>query len=153
MSNITPTFTVEIREVPPQPYLGKRIRAALSVVGPEVQSGFASLYARLAVIAIAPAGPPFLIAEKPDDGCLDMELGAPCAVPARPGNGFEAATLPGGKVAVTVHRGAYGAIGEVYSRLAEWITAQGLTMAGPPREIYLSEPGEHPVTELAWPVR
>ncbi len=153
MPNVTPTLTVEIRELKPQPYLGKRIRAALGAVGPEVQAGFASLYAKLAASASPAAGPPFLIADRPKDGYLDMELGAPCAGPAPAGGGFVAGILPGGRAAVTVHRGAYDAIGEVYTGLAEWIGAQGLAMAGPPREVYLSGPGEEPVTELVWPVR
>lgn len=153
MSNNMPTLTVEIRETKPQPYLAKRLRAPLDAVGPEVQAGFASLYARLSNIAVQPVGPPFLIAGAPNAGHLDIELGAPCARPIESGGGFEAGTLPGGKVAVTVHRGAYDAIGKVYSALAGWISSQGLTPNGPPREVYLSGPGEEPVTELVWPVR
>lgn len=152
MSEIAATLAVELRELPPQPYLGKRVRAPMSSVGAEVQAGFASLYARLAVLAMAPAGPPFLIAQQPRDGYLEMELGAPCAAPVEAGPGFEAGTLAGGKVAVTVHKGPYEAIGEVYPRLAEWIGGHDLSIAGPPREVYLSGPGEEPVTELVWPV-
>lgn len=153
MGNSTAALEVEIREMRSQPYLGKRVRAPLGAVGPEVQAGFASLYAKLAHLAVAPAGPPFLVADAPRDGFLDMELGAPCATSVQAGDGFEAATLPGGKVAVTVHRGAYDAIGKVYAELARWITAEGLVTAGPPREVYLSGPGQEPVTELIWPVR
>lgn len=153
MTNNTPTLVVQIRETTPQPYLGKRVRAELGHVGPEVQAGFAALYARLTQVAMRPAGPPFLIAQAPAGGYLEMELGAPCVRPVESGEGFEAGTLPGGKVAVTVHRGAYDTIGKVYSALADWIASQGLTPVGAPREVYLSGPGEEPVTELVWPVR
>ncbi|HET7337936.1 MAG TPA: GyrI-like domain-containing protein [Candidatus Dormibacteraeota bacterium] len=148
-----PTLTVEVRDTKPQPYLGKRLRAPLTAVGSEVQAGFASLYARLTNIAVQPVGPPFLIADAPKDGYLDMELGAPCARPVQASDGFDGAMLPGGKVAVTVHRGAYDAIDKVYTALAEWMSSNGVSPNGPPREVYLSGPGEEPVTELVWPIR
>lgn len=153
MANSAPAFIATIREVQPQPYLAMRVRAAMDKVGPAVQAGYSSLYERLATTAGTPSGPPFLIADRPTGGFLDMELGAPCTKAPESGGGFEGRTLPGGKVAVTVHRGSYDSLGEVYQRLAEWITAQGLQIAGPPREVYLTPPGEEPVTEVVWPVR
>jgi effector-binding domain-containing protein len=153
MTNGAPVFTAEIREVRPQPYLGKKLRAALSEVGPAVQAGYSALYERLAEAGNQPAGPPFLIAQIPSGGFLDVEIGAPCTRLPDAGDGFESGTLPGGRVAATVHRGPYDLLGHVYPRLAEWISAQGLTMAGPPREVYLTPPGEEPVTEVIWPVQ
>ena len=144
---------VDIRVVEPQPYLGMRVHAPMADVGPRVQAGFAALYHRLQEAHAQPAGPPFLIADFPKNGYLDMELGAPCADPPAAGEGFEPRTLPGGRVAVVVHRGSYEGIGEVYGRLSAWIAANGMTMAGAPREVYLTPPGEEPVTEVAWPVR
>ncbi len=146
-------LAVEIREVEAQPYLAKRVRAPLASVGASVQQAFAELYHRLEASNARPSGPPFLIADFPRDGYLEMEIGAPCAAPPPGGDGFEARILPRGRVAVTVHRGSYESIGELYPRLAEWIAANGLTMAGAPREVYLSPPGEEPVTEVAWPIR
>jgi effector-binding domain-containing protein len=153
MPSTAPAFTATIREVQPQPYLGMRVRAAIGEIGPAVQTGYAALYERLAKTHGRPAGPPFLIAQVPTGGFLDAELGAPCATPPEPGDGFESGTLPGGKVAVTVHRGSYESLSEIYQRLAEWIGAHGLSMAGPPREVYLTPPGAKPITEVVWPVR
>lgn len=154
MTKSAPVFAVETREIQPQQYLGKKLRAPVQAVGPAVQAGFAALYSRLSATNGQPAGPPFLVAsEMPEDGYLEMEIGAPCLEPPEPGDGFESRTLPGGRVAVTVYRGPYDALGEIYAKLAEWIASHGLTMAGPPREVYLSEPGEEPVTEVVWPVQ
>ncbi len=152
MSTMKTALSVEIREVPPQPYLGKRFRAPLTDVGSRVQAGFADLYHRLSATGTAASGPPFLIAGFPSNGHLEVVLGAPCSGAPPSGDGFEAGTLPGGRVAVTVHRGPYETVGAVYPRLAEWIAANGLVTAGPPREVYLTPPGEEPVTEIAWPL-
>lgn len=148
-----PALSVAIREVEARPYLAKRVRAPMAQVGASVQEGFAALYHRLQEAKSKPAGPPFLIADFPQDGYLEMELGAPCDSPPPGGEGFEPRTLRAGREAVVVHKGSYDSIGEVYRQLADWISAGGLTMAGPPREVYLTPPGEEPVTEVAWPIK
>ena len=147
---------VEIRGLVPQPYLGKRFRAPTGDVGRGVQQGYAELFATLAASGITPVGPPFLIASQPQDGAMDIELGVPCAPPPVAGALF-AGTLPGGRAAVTTYRGPYDAIGPTYEALSGWIFANGHTMAGPPREVYLTgpedvaSPDQH-VTELVWPI-
>jgi hypothetical protein len=148
-----PALAVEIRVVEAQPYLAKHVHASIGTVGKSVQEGFAALYHRLEETNSRATAPPFLIADFPKDGCLELELGAPCASPPPAGAGFLPRSLPGGRVAVTVHHGSYDRIGEVYRRLSEWISAQGLTMAEAPREVYLTPPGEEPITEVVWPIR
>ena len=152
MTKATAALVVEIREVRPQPYLGKRLRVPMGSVGSRVREGFGALYQRLSATHTPDAGPPFLIAEQPRDGYLDVELGAPCAAPPPAGDGFEAGILPGGREAVTVHRGTYEGLGDVYGQLHEWIAAHDLAITGPPREVYLTPPGQTPVTEIAWPI-
>lgn len=147
---------VVIRELPPQSYLGKRVHAALAAVGPEVQRGLADLFTRLAAAHVAPVGMPFVIASEPRGGAMDIELGVPCGSPPAAGPLY-AATLPGGRVAVTTHRGPYEEIAPVYAALNSWIRANGHSTSGPPREVYLTgpqevaSPADH-VTELVWPI-
>lgn len=148
----TGIFTAEVRIVGAQPYLGRRLHAPMASVGPLVQEAFAALYRHLAETGTPTAGPPFLIAQEPQGGFLDLEVGAPCtSLPASTAD-FEAGLLPAGRVAVTVYRGPYDRLGDVYPQLAAWISDRGLQMAGPPREVYLTPPGEDPVTEVVWPV-
>lgn len=120
------SLEVEIRGVVPQSYLGKRIHAPVGDVGNNVQKGYADLFAKLAAAAVVPAGPPFLIASDPQGGEMDIELGVPCVAPPAAGD------------------------------LSRWIVANGHTMAGPPREVYLTGPDvagpEAEVTELIWPI-
>jgi effector-binding domain-containing protein len=42
-----------------------------------------------------------------------------------------------------------------YDAVAEWAQREGRELAGPPREIYRSDPlkGETPRMEIAWPLR
>jgi effector-binding domain-containing protein len=150
------SLEVHIRGLLPQPYLGKRFRAPLGDVGPRVQQGYAELFAKLGAARVAPMGPPFVIASAPQQGAMDIELGVPCAAPPAGGDLY-AGTLPGGRAAVTTHRGPYDAIGPTYEALSAWIAANGHTPAGPPREVYLNGPGDvaspdEYLTELVWPI-
>ena len=141
-------------------------RGALHRVGEALQDGsrqqwqvaaaFAELFTRLQETGVAPVAPPFVVASMPQNGTMRIEVGVPCSAP--PGNDtLHAGNLPGGRVAVTVHHGAYDAIGPVYEALSRWIFEHGHSMAGPPREVFLtgpadvSSPAEH-VTELVWPI-
>jgi effector-binding domain-containing protein len=147
---------VQIRGVVPQPYLGKRFRAPAGAVGSFVQRGYGELFAKLAEAGVAPAGHPFVIASAPLAGAMDIELGVPCAAPPIGGDLY-AGTLPGGRVAVTTHRGRYDAIGPTYEALSTWIAANGHATAGPPREVYLNGPDDvagpdEYLTELIWPI-
>jgi effector-binding domain-containing protein len=47
-----------------------------------------------------------------------------------------ASALPGGQVAMTVHRGPYGGLGAAHSAVVHWCAGQGLQLAGPRWEIY-----------------
>lgn len=59
-------------------------------------------------------------------------------------------------VASVMHRGPYDTIGAVYAELADWASASGYTISGPPRETYYSDSDEveieETITELQFPV-
>jgi effector-binding domain-containing protein len=59
-------------------------------------------------------------------------------------------------VAYAMHKGPYEQLGEVYEPLAQWIAAQRYAIAGPPEEVYFSDPDEVPpeeyLTEVRFPV-
>jgi effector-binding domain-containing protein len=150
------SLEVEIRGLVPQPYLGKRFSAPVGEIGSGVQQGYAELFAKLGAARVAPMGPPFVIASAPQQGAMDIELGVPCAAPPAAGELY-AGTLPGGRAAVTTHRGPYDAIGPTYEALSTWIFANGHTPSGAPREVYLNGPDDvaspdQYLTELVWPI-
>lgn len=80
--------------------------------------------------------------------------------PAPAGGRVTVYELPGTTVASTVHHGGYSGLTHAYRDLLSWISANGYTIAGPEREIYLSgpaTPGDQNdascVTEIQVPVK
>ena len=65
--------------------------------------------------------------------------------------------VEGGAVAWTTHRGPYDEVGPAYHTVAGWIQEHGHEIAGPPREVYLTDPGSTPpsefLTEIQFPIR
>ena len=109
---------------------------------------------------LALTGPPFSRYPEIGMGSMVIEGGLPIAAPAphELDPGIEALTLPGGSAAVAIHRGPYDRLHETYQAIEEWIQTQGRTVAGPPWETYLTDPGERPdpetwETEIIQPIR
>lgn len=105
---------------------------------------------------LAPSGPPMIVYHDPefDPESVDATFVVPTAgepggaTPA--GRTLEAASVPGGEMAVVVHVGPYETIGEAYQALGAWFAAEGRTGAGPACEVYLTKPDDpgDPVTEI-----
>jgi effector-binding domain-containing protein len=63
---------------------------------------------------------------------VGVELLTPCPLDGR----VVASALPAGRVAMTVHRGGYGGLGQAHQAVVQWCAAQGLRPAGPRWEVY-----------------
>ncbi|MBE0417096.1 MAG: GyrI-like domain-containing protein [Coriobacteriia bacterium] len=65
--------------------------------------------------------------------------------------------LPAMTVASVLHHGPYESIGPTYEALGAWAVEQGYLVAGPPREVYMSDPATVPpekyLTEVQFPVQ
>ena len=74
----------------------------------------------------------------------------PSTTPEQPANpdGIGVRTLPGGRYAHVFHRGPYDGVGAAYGLLFTWLAQQEIQPAGPPMEVYLSDPTETPEPEL-----
>jgi AraC family transcriptional regulator len=58
---------------------------------------------------------------------------------------------------VAIHRGPYERLAATHQAVESWIRAENLSVAGPPWETYLTDPGDHPdpetwETEVVHPV-
>ena len=147
----------EIREYPPQDYLGIEFEAALTAVGESVAAAYSRIFAHLAGERIQPAGPPFLIASPPAGGSMRILAGVPTGGAVSGSGELRPGRLAGGGAAVTTHRGPYEQVAPVRDQLRTWLTAHGHVPAGPPREVYLNGPGDVAspadyLTELVWPI-
>jgi effector-binding domain-containing protein len=66
-----------------------------------------------------------------------VEVGVELLRPCPPLTGrVEASVLPGGRVASTVHRGPYAALGSAHRAVLDWCDARGQRPSGPRWEVY-----------------
>ncbi len=130
-----------------------------------ISQAFGQLYGWIGQKGYIPAGPPVGVyfndpQQVPAEQLL-WEIRSPIAgrvAPSGPNEqGLGVKRVKAAKVAATLHKGPYDKIGTVYGALVGWIMENGYQIAGPPEEVYLSDPQKTPpkelVTEIRFPVR
>jgi effector-binding domain-containing protein len=144
--------------------VSRRVLVTLADIGRVIASSFQEVYGGPAARGITPAGPPFVVYHgTPLGGTpFEIEICAPVGPAAGAPAGWQVQELPAGSFATLLHVGPYETLGTAYTAIETWIRGHGLTVAGPPRETYLSEPGtppeavqtliEFPIVEVAAPV-
>jgi effector-binding domain-containing protein len=70
------------------------------------------------------------------DDVPHVEVGVELDQPAEISGRLIRSTLPGGEVAMAVHRGAYAELGAAHDEIREWCADQGVRLAGPRWEVY-----------------
>lgn len=151
---------ITVKEVPAQHVATIRKHATMATIGQDVSSGFAAVGEAVGRSGAQMVGPPFLIMfdviDEESDG--DIQVAFPVAAPF-PGSGeVVGEEFPATTVASTIHRGPYDELGPAYHTVTGWIQEHGHEIAGPPREIYLTDPNETQdpadfVTEIQFPIR
>ena len=107
---------------------------------------------------VAIEGPPFARFFDYDDERADFEAGYPVSAPLRAEGRVEPGRLPGGRAAITLHRGAYEDLQGAHDALGEWVLAHDHDPAGPVWEVYVSGLEQHDdpsrrETKVVWPLR
>jgi len=143
------SYEVRIKETAAQPYASRSATVSIGELGPFITRSIDELMGTL-----EPAGPPFVLYHDAVNDETDgrVEVCVPTAA-AEDGQGGE---LPAGPVAYTPvgpDQAKYPEILTAYDAVAVWAKRHGHELAGPPREIYLSGPGEPEQWEIAWPIR
>lgn len=162
-----PSADARILDVEAQPTAAVRFRRPMASVdvGALMDAAMGGLGARLGGAGVAPAGPPYARYHAWGGDLADVEIGFPVAqdIAVLPDlseveeGDVGGSELPGGRVAVVVHRGPYTALGDAYGRLHDWIHAQGEDDGPGPWETYIDNPEEVDAvselrTEVRWPV-
>lgn len=80
--------------------------------------------------------------EADKNGTANVEVAAPIADKIPETDEIKCYTLPGGKMAKTVHKGPYEDCGPTYEKLFKWLEENGKKITGPTREAYLNDPRE-----------
>ncbi len=143
---------VEIREATPRPAAAVRVQRAMADldIGALFDEHLPNLAHRLADMGIEPAGPPYARYHEWGPDRADIEFGIPVDLPvsnvplladAQPGE-LGATELPGGRIAIAVHRGSYTGLPSTYAALDAALTDRAERRAGPPWESYVDDPSE-----------
>lgn len=153
-------FEAQIKTVPDETVAYLEMRGPYS----QIPAGYGLLYGWAAQHGFSPQGMPeavYLTApdEVPEEQAL-WELWAPVAGASddSPADETGCGVKHTGErmVAYAIHKGPYEQLGEVYEPLVQWLTAQGYAVAGPPEEVYFSDPDQVPpeeyLTEVRFPV-
>lgn len=155
---------VMLREREAALVVSKRFPVRLSEIGAMLGAAFGEVYGHLAVVQATKDTPPFVIYHGMpiDDEPFDIEVCAEVTRPVDAPAGWQAQQLPAGAFATLVHIGPYDTVASAYDNLVAWISAHDLSVAGPPREAYLSPPNtppdqirtvvEFPVAKVAAPI-
>ncbi len=146
-------YEIEIREVPEHTVVTLREHVPMAVIAKAIGEGFGEVAEAVGRAAATITGMPFAIFHELDPVAVDLELGFPVDQILDVGR-VHGATLPGGRVASTIHAGPYDEVAGAYEALTAWIEANHERPSGPPREVYLNEPEEGviPLTEIQMPL-
>lgn len=140
-------YKITVEEVPARKVIARRLEVETEGIGPAIQQTLAEVYSWMPRSGFRPAGEPFVVYhDRPGVGSgWRIEICAPVAgpEPSAPA-GYRLEEVPGGDVATTTHVGPYDELGAAYESIEEFIRTHEVDVAGPPREIYLSEPDVPP---------
>ena len=150
------TYEVKLKDVPAQLALTVRKRVTMATIALAMGEAFGAIMAHVEAGEAQYAGPPFALYPGEIADEFDVVICMPVAPGATAGPGVDLEEVPGGTVACTMHKGPYSGVGEAYGALQAWMAANGKRPGGPPREVYLNEPGAVPdaelLTEVDWPI-
>lgn len=151
-------FEAQIKQAQPETVAFKTMHGSYD----QIPQGYGELYGWVARHGLQPSGPPravYLTPPAPTNEDPVWELWAPVgeAGDVQPdAEGVGVKHVPEHAVAAAMHRGSYDGIATTYNMLAEWVVDHGYAMAGPPEEVYLSDPNDVPpeeyLTEVRFPV-
>ena len=153
------THQIERRELTETPMLAVTRRTEHEHIAEVLAEALPAVFNHVMGAGLAMAGPPFVRYLQMGPAYLTLEAGIPLAEMAEAPAGGDIApgTLPGGPAAVTVHIGPYDTLPEAHAALERWMVTNEMEAAGPPWEVYLTDPAEVPDpaqwrTEVIWPL-
>ncbi len=158
------TEPITVETLPAQPVFEVAAEPKLYQIPSALASGFAEAAAAIEAAGAERTGMPYARYLEVDWNSLDnsalrqfidiffkrqkMQFGLKLAE-AHEVDGVEFGTeIPAGRYIRTIHRGAYHKVGETYSLIVAWASAQGIKLADNSIEHYIDDPTEVPKAEV-----
>ncbi|MFH0895809.1 MAG: GyrI-like domain-containing protein [Bacteroidota bacterium] len=131
-------------------YLTMAIRTHSSLVNLSWDLGrcFDEVKAFMKEYGIEPVGSPYAAYYCLDFDNLDVEIGYPVEKQIEGKGNVKPASIPGGKMATTIHVGSYSDMEPAYQALSDWMKQQNLETSGVSYEIYKSDHTQMPSHDL-----
>ena len=138
----------ELTDQKEQPVISIRKTTSVGNLKEELGQAFMAVIQYLVELGETPAGPVFACYYNMDMEHLDVEMGIPVSKPLAGRGEIAAGSIPAGKQASVVYKGAYTEMKEVYEGLTGWIESNGHIPTGVVYEFYINSPMEVPESEL-----
>ena len=132
------------RKIASQPFLGIRAHAPTTELPAVIGQLFGEIYDHIQEQGLEPSGMPLAIYHSMEADAVELECAMPLAEPVAGSGRIRSGNLPAGLVATATHVGPYHELPGTWSRLTEWMAAEGLEPAGSPWEVYVTDPGAEP---------
>src|SRR5579884_1196827 len=151
------SYEIEIRYVP----LTHAVCLETNTPTDKIGDALAEIFPRVSQFLVAkhqrPAGPPFARYVAWCDETCDIQAGFPIAGEMAVSGDFKYIEMGECEAAYTIHRGSYDELATAHQAIKEWIEHCGQEVSGPPWEVYVTDPGEHPdpnewVSAVYWPL-
>jgi effector-binding domain-containing protein len=147
---------VTVKEVADALVASITVHGGKDAIGEAIQDAFARLGALVEDVGAGDGMPGMVVLEWGAGAEMTVEVFVPVASPFEPPEGVRVRTLEGCRVAAAVHEGPYDEVGAMYEALGAWVPAHGHAFAGPPRELYMNDPGAPggtlPRSEVQFPI-
>lgn len=137
-----------IETAPEQHALACRTRGSVEEIPAILGRVYGEIMGLLQVAGENPGGAPFVIYYNEDMQNLDMEIGFPVNKVLSGKGDIKGITIPGGKIATTLHQGPYKEVEATYNKIIPFMQEQGVTPQGHVIEYYLNDPAVTPEAEL-----
>jgi effector-binding domain-containing protein len=135
-------YQVAVREIEAQPVVIARAETTPDKIGETYGELIGEVSASVTRRGIPTAGPAFARYFDYSKDHVDMALGFPVRGSVEPEGRVVPDELPGGRVAVVVHDGAYTKLPGAYTALEGYLRDRSLESAGPPWEVYVTGPAQ-----------
>jgi AraC family transcriptional regulator len=157
VKDTTMNYDITRQPIPESTFLYKKARCSHADIAKTLARLLGGGFSHAIKSGVEMRSPPTTLYLEWGPGMVTMHAGLMVAA-ATPADDIFVETLPACEAAVTIHTGAYDGLGDAHAALEQFLAANDLDKAGPPREVYLTDPGEVPdpkqwKTQIVWPVR